>query len=849
MIAQDLLDIIVAADRRFTDQVTEMLALGRHRLGFELGILSRVEGTRYEVMACVNAPGLDVQPGMAFDLEGTFCARTVASEGAIGFARAEGTAWERHPALEAFGLRSYLGAPVRVGGRVFGTVNFSSRAERAEPLGADEQHFAETIARWVGIELERREGARREGELREMLQGVLESSLDGVMTFRSVRDEGGEIVDFEWLDVNPAGARMVHRAAEGLVGRRMLDVLPGNLEDGLFDRYRRVVETGEPELFEHRYSHDGLDASFRVSARRLGDGFVVGFADITELVSAIDEAERARDTSALLLDSVPAMIWFKDTDSRVLRVNASVARAMGMAKSELEGRTTEELHPEEAAAYVAADREVMRSGQPRCGIIERVRVGPGEPVWASTDKVPIIGEDGEATGLLVISSDITRLKRTEETLRRMAEEDALTGCANRASFQRALASLDGGGSSGGVFGVMLMDFDGFKAVNDSLGHDAGDELLRRVAGRMRGVLKSSDVLARLGGDEFGVIVTGLDGASGASAIAERIRSVCAEPHHIGGHTVRSTASIGVATSERAYDGWEAMVAAADRASYEAKARGGDAVVCVDERTLARDQRRAWIETELRGILEAGGLGAVFQPIVGVECGEVLGVELLSRWPGGGVRAREFVDAAERSSLIHELTESVARRGAAFASERCLGGGFVSVNLCKREALSAETPRMIAAAAAACGVPASRLMVEVSESVASDGRSGVERAIEGFKSLGVRVALSDFGYGSAPLRLIRDLPFDVLKLDSRFLRDATRDRRLLSVVRAVSDLASNLGIRVCAQELDTRRKLELAMSLDLWAVQGTIICEAMEADAMVRRLGSGVVRLSVRGRAA
>lgn len=834
----------IVTDRRedLESRFAKLLELGCERLGFELGIISQIAGGVYRVRAVRAPDDLPVEIGAEFPIADTFCCETVCADKAIGFGRPEGSRWERHPAIENFGLRSYVGAAIRVGGEVIGTVNFSARTELGREPNAEELVFVNRLADWVGGELERCADIDHLKEMTGRLGSVLKTSVDGIMIFDAVRSESGLIEDFRWTSVNPAAARLVGRSAEQLNGQRMLETLPGNRSDGLFLKYVRVVESGIPIAFEHRYNHDGISAVFRISARKLGDGFVVSFADVSNLHRAIGEANEARDEVQMILDSVPAMIWFKDPSGRVIRANAAVARAMGLPLESIEGRTTEELHPGEAAKYVADDQEVLASRKPKTGIVEEVFVGPADRRWVSTDKIPILNAKGEASRLLVVASDITRLKQTEDSLRKLAEEDQLTGLANRATFNRAGEAMfnrtrSAGSDDGEHFALLMLDFDRFKSINDTLGHAAGDELLRSIAGRLRGAVKQSDVVARLGGDEFGILLTGLTDEKQSVEIADRIRRRCARAHSVAGHNLTSTASIGLATSLLEYQCWDTMVDAADQASLEAKSEGRNRVVVSGQEAIDAAARRTGAKSRILETIDQGRIGFMYQPMVRVDTGEVVGAELLCRWPDDELSTIELFELANEAGLVHCLTEVVAREAMRLACEPWMSGRIASFNLGRAEVLNPSTPELIAEALSdefrqrpdARSMEEPRVMVEISERVCSDPRSDVRPAIAALREAGLRVAVEDFGAGSTAIRQVRELEIDLLKIDRALISEGATERSLMSVLQALRSLASDLGLEVAAEGIETADQLAVVSALDISMCQGFHIARPLTRD--------------------
>ncbi|MFG0259627.1 MAG: EAL domain-containing protein [Phycisphaerales bacterium JB041] len=836
MIAAELFAAASDPSMSLPAKLERMLRIGCEGLGFELGIVSRIEGDRYEVVSAHSPADLPIAPGATFELGDTYCRDVMVSAAPIGFDSSEDPQWAGHPAHEKFALEAYLGTRIRVLGRVFGTLNFSSRAARPSPVDDRTRRVIAQLAHWIGSELEREELAAEIRRSEELMRGVLSTSLDGIMVFEAVRDDDGEIIDFRWVHANPAGAAMVHREIRELCGRRMLDVLPGNKTDGLFASYKRVVETGERFDAEHCYSHDFLDAWFAISARKLGDGFVVSFADISALRRAQRDAERAKDELQLILDNMPAMVWYKDAESRVLRVNASVADAMGLPKREIEGRSTWDLHPREAEAYCRADRDAMARRAPLRGVVEKVMMGPADARWMSTDKIPILNEAGEAEGLLVVSTDITRLKATEETLRHAIEHDALTGLSNRETFVRSLCeSLQTGSDKG--FAVLMMDFDRFKAVNDSMGHQAGDELLRSIAARIRRAVKPFDVAARFGGDEFALLVRGLATREVAEQLAERVRRECETPHEILGQQVRSTASIGLVHSSLGLESADAFIAAADRALYAAKAAGRNIVRCVAREDIDAETARVRTARELKRLLAGPGLEANFQPVMALHSGAVRGVEVFCRWPGGTVSAAALFEAAEESDLILDIATFALGKGLEVIADPEMPGEFAAVKLGLRELLHPAIRAFVGEEVGRLGVDPRALVIEIDERTFSDTRADVAAAIEEFRRLGVRVAIEKFGMGSTSLGQLQLMPVDFIKLDRRLLNSEDSMLEMGRITNALVEFARQLGIEVIGEGVEHEHQVAVlhALEINLW--QGYLAAPPMARSELQRRFGA------------
>ena len=405
-------------------QVQETLRLTARLLGLDAGILSRIEGETCIVEAGYDALGAGLQPGQAFPLGETYCSIPLEAGDAVAVSHVERSPHRRHPCYESRGLEAYIGVPVRVRERVYGTLNFSSARPKEPPFSDVDEEFIRLLGQWVGSALERREAERALRTSEELLSGVLTSSLDGIIAFESVRDEAGQIIDFRFLHVNPRASEIVGRPAEALLGKRLLVEMPGNREEGLFDAYARVVETGEPFESMFFYDHEGIRSWFQNTAVKLGDGFTVTFRDVTES----KEAERALRESEELLsgvltsshDGVMACQTVRGDngeimDFRFLHINPRAEEVFGRPAEELLGkRLLEEIPGVREEGLFDAYVRVIETGEPFHTELrydhDNIRG------WFRLTAVRL------GDGITVTFSDITESKEAERRLRESEEQ-------------------------------------------------------------------------------------------------------------------------------------------------------------------------------------------------------------------------------------------------------------------------------------------------------------------------------------------------------------------------------------------------------------------------------------------
>jgi diguanylate cyclase (GGDEF)-like protein len=424
--------------------------------------------------------------------------------------------------------------------------------------------------------------------------------------------------------------------------------------------------------------------------------------------------------------------------------------------------------------------------------------------------------------------------RTRTQLRHLALHDQLTGAANRALFADRLdLALKRREREGGDIAVLFIDIDGFKRINDHLGHSAGDRALRAAAGRMQSAIRPADTLARLGGDEFTVLCDGLPDVATPMAIAERIAAVLGEPLAIGDTEVVLRTSVGVTvTGYGQRHTAERLVHEADQAMHAAKQRGGGRIELFDAESQRRNGNGLILETDLRHSIP-GDLRAVYQPQVRLCDGSIAGVEALVRWDHpdrGVVSPGEFIPIAEESGLILPigrwmLTEACAE--AARLGELDGRHSRMSVNVSARQFADPALVSDVEYALSESGLPPERLQLELTESILIHDLSAGVEVVERLKELGVSIALDDFGKGYSSLSYLKALPIDVIKIDRSFVKGLPDCREDLAIVSAVVSFAGALGMDVLAEGVETEAHRESLLELGCDHAQGFLFYRPLD----------------------
>jgi len=412
-----------------------------------------------------------------------------------------------------------------------------------------------------------------------LLRAVLEASLNGVMALESVRNEQGRIVDFRWTLVNRAAGALVGRPPEELIGKRLLEEMPGNDEDGLFADYVTVVETQRELTVDQRYDHpdEGFPSKcFRIQAVPNGDGFVVTFIDVS------DEHEMSRKLAERearlrhIVDNATDMMSLHAADGTYEYVTPACERLIGWTRAELIGRNAYEFfHPEDLAAIQASHDSVVAKAEAPASARYRIRKADGSYTWFETTS-KTIAEDGR---IICVSRDVTETVRLEKMLEELTRQDPLTGLANRRELmRRAGEEVRRARRYEQPLSLVALDVDHFKQINDRWGHQGGDQALKALSAVLEASSRDTDLAARTGGEEFVVLLpdTPLDGAI---VFAERLRAALADVTvDLDQGTLTMTASLGVA--ELADGDAEALLRAADECLYAAKRGGRNRVMAV-----------------------------------------------------------------------------------------------------------------------------------------------------------------------------------------------------------------------------------------------------------------------------
>ena len=443
-----------------------------------------------------------------------------------------------------------------------------------------------------------------------------------------------------------------------------------------------------------------------------------------------------------------------------------------------------------------------------------------------------------------LRDEMEQRERTQATIAHLAHHDALTGLGNRLQFHKQLGdALTQRARHGGDLAVLFIDLDGFKAINDTLGHATGDAVLKHLASRLRNSLRETDKIGRLGGDEFAVIQFCNEQPREAAALAARLIDVVKTPFSIDDHRLVLGASIGIAIADGEYRDAERLLRAADLAMYRAKADGRGQFRFFDPEFDRQAQERRELELALRSAVEDDTLQIHYQPLVNLETGRVCGFEALSRWEDpqrGFVPPTTFIALAEEIGLIEVIGERILKRACTEAvswPEHIR----VAVNLSPAQFQSGNLVALVQDALAESGLPPGRLELEITESIFLRGSEANLALLSRLGAMGVRISMDDFGTGYSSLSYLRSFAFDKIKIDKSFIRDLPASESSVAIVRAVCELARSFGASTTAEGVETDSQLTQIREEGCTEVQGYMFSRplpAREIPALLARLLAG-----------
>ena len=573
------------------------------------------------------------------------------------------------------------------------------------------------------------------------------------------------------------------------------------------------------------YAYTGSISAFAVWCRSGLIVLIVGRQLLTVLenreLTATLESRVARRTAELLareqryralVQQSSESVAVVGPDSTIRYQSESIERIFGYPPAMLIGRRLVDVLGHGAGIRIAAGIEcVLGSPYASTTIETAFRHHVDGTLRHAEMTITNLLDDPSVGGIVLNTRDVSEAKALENQLAHEAYHDSLTGLASRVRFQERLTQALRDCRSGDDLAVLLLDLDAFKEINDSLGHAAGDQLLQRVAQRLRSSVRDTDTVARFGGDEFAVLVESIIARADAETAARRIVAAMAEPFVLDDRELRAGVSVGIASAADAHDA-DQLLRNADLAMYQAKEAGGDGFVVYHPRMHDALIERLQLEADLRLALDRDELVLHYQPTVDLATGEITGFEALVRWDHplrGLVPPLDFIGVAESTGLIVPLGRWVLAEACRQAVAWGAGSGRrlrMSVNVSVRQFERSDLVEMVSEVLASTGMPPDRLCLEMTESVLlTDTEENLAQLLR-LKELGVTLAMDDFGTGYSSLAYLRRLPMDILKIDRSFVGRLAGDRQDVALVRMIVRLGQSLGVATVAEGIEDAAQL-------------------------------------------
>ncbi|MBN9425072.1 MAG: EAL domain-containing protein, partial [Burkholderiales bacterium] len=577
---------------------------------------------------------------------------------------------------------------------------------------------------------------------------------------------------------------------------------------------------------------------------------LVGLAIRKQRTEAALAMRQAHDRS--MLDALTQGIMLVGRNRELLYANRSAEQILGAGTLRV-GQSIDELaraihdeHGRLLTVQARPDALTFADGKPRPNTVLRLTRLDGSQAWLSCASQPLCHHESELPYAVLLSlEDVTSFRDTQHQLSYLAHYDPLTGLMNRAAVERWLAdAVHHAAEQASQVGVLFIDLDRFKQVNDTLGHRLGDELLREVAVRLRDCVRDDDRIGRLGGDEFIIVLPDASGIPDLEAVAERVLAQLARPFVLQGHEFVLGASIGISVSPQDTRDPVTLIQHADTAMYHAKQLGRQNYQFYTAALGEQAARRYQIERSLRQALVNDELVLMFQPKACVKTNRIESVEALLRWNShefGPAMPDDFIRVAEETGLIVPIGTWVlqqACRQIAQLQPLVDGELAVAVNLSARQLASPTLVADVAQALESSGLPGHLLELELTESMLIDNPDELMPVLHALRALGVTLTVDDFGTGYSSLSYLQRFPLSALKIDRSFVERLPDARDAAAIARAIIAMARAMGMRTIAEGVEKSSQLAMLNRLDCDAYQGFLLSEPLDLAALRQRLGRG-----------
>jgi diguanylate cyclase (GGDEF)-like protein/PAS domain S-box-containing protein len=673
-------------------------------------------------------------------------------------------------------------------------------------------------------------------------RSLFENMLEGFAHCEMLFDEGGCPIDFLYLEVNSAFGRLTGLA--NVVGKKFSEVVPGG-EDSqpeLFERFSRVALTSQPERFEIEIKALGM--WFSISAYGAGNRcFVATFDNITERKRIEQALQRAEEKYRAIFQGAVVGIFQSTPGGRYIDVNPAMARMLGYdSPQELVASVTDisqqvYVDPESREELARLLRELGTVKNFECA----VRRKDGSQMWFSAN-VQAVYEDGVLVGYEGTNEDITTRKVAEDRVQYLAYYDALTGLPNRTLLRdRLTKALADARRQKYKIALLFLDLDGFKDINDSLGHAVGDLFLQEVAVRLKRNAREQDTVARLGGDEFLIMLTHVEDVSDAAVAAERFMGAMSGEVEVEGHHINVSCSVGISIFPEHSTDEETLIRNADAAMYSAKTSGRHHFRFFTEDMNAQVAEKLTLENGLRRALDRKEFFLLYQPQMDIATGRITGLEALLRWQHpelGLVPPDKFIRIAENSGLIVPIGEWVLRTACGQAKkwqDEGIPAISVAVNVSAVQFRQAGFCELVRKVVQDTGLAPQYLELELTESLLLANADVTVSVLQELKAMGVTLAIDDFGTGYSSFSYLRQFHVNNLKIDRSFVSDVATNPDDAAITAAIIGMAKSLHLRVIAEGVETEAQMSFLRAQQCDEIQGFYFSKPLSADDAAYKL--------------
>lgn len=647
-----------------------------------------------------------------------------------------------------------------------------------------------------------------------------------------------------YVYVSPKVTDLLGFAPTEVLGKTPFDFMPPEEAGRISLAFADIVAERRPiRALENLNLHkDGRTVVLETSGVPIlgHDGELLGYRgidrDITERKRAEKIIQESTQRLSLHVQQTPLAVIDWDTAFRVVDWNPAAENVFGYTHAEAVGRHAMELIiPESVKPHVAQIWESLLTGKEGFRSTNENRTKDGKTIICEWYNTPLIEADGRVIGVTSLAQDVTEQKRAAERLSYLAYYDDLTGLPNRMLFKDRLSqAFIEADRKERLVGILFMDIDHFKDVNDTLGHETGNALLQAVSARLQGCFRPSDTVARFGGDEFAVILTDVAHADDVSQLAQHIADSLKAPFNILGHELFVTFSVGITLYPFDDGNIDHLLRNADSAMYAAKAAGRNCYRFYAEDMTVRAMEQLALQAGLRHALEKGEFILHYQPQLDLGSNRIIGVEALVRWQHpekGMISPAQFIPAAEDSGLIVPLGEWVLRTACLQAKAWHEQGLDVrmAVNLSARQFREPLFSDRVMEILNETGLDPRQLELEITESILVEGLESVSAVLREFKQTGIMISLDDFGTGYSSLSYLKRFSIDKLKIDQSFVRDLLTDASDANLVKAIIAMSRALGLTVIAEGVETQAHVDSLRAEGCDEIQGYHIARPMPAE--------------------